>query len=214
MGKKILTSAFIWVLMVFTIAPAFATPAIPTVTFKDFSYSIGLFEADSILDNTLNLDVSRFLAIGNNGGGETRFDTVTFKILAPIGYYINKISYLEGLETTISGDFGMTFASASAVIAGKSLDLGTHLYKAGADHSYFTLSTNYTVPGGLTSLDMSITNAITAVASVASYAEIFKTDAMVTVNLAEKPGDPTVPIPSAAVLLFSGMIGLIGVRRK
>jgi len=198
-----------------------ANAATATVSFEDFSYITNLFQTPSINGNVLDFDVTGFKAEATGGLNPSlpdfKTDTVYFNIVSPEGYYIDKIIYSEGLTTSLklNGGNGITYATASAVIAGKSQSFGTHLYNSDASGSFTIGNAGYSVPGMLTSLGMSITNQIAAIAfggTPPAQTEIFKTSATITVSLAEIP--TPVPVPASILLLGSAVIGLVGVKRN
>jgi hypothetical protein len=173
-----------------------------TVTFSDINTATGAFGAVTPGDDTLDIDVSAFLADTSNlaQGSGVAFDTIAFLVTADPGYSITAIKYTEGGLATANAS---SFASATAtwVVGGLASSMGYHVFSnTGTRGTFFTLSSTTDVPT-VTSLLVSITNSLFAFGTSATVA---KNLALVEVTTAP------IPEPASVFFLLAGL-GVVGV---
>ncbi len=193
-----------------------------TVTFSGFSSSEeGLFElpgTDPITGtNLLNFnDYSMLPAFSVTANGlevVDAFDTLSFDIWAPAGYVITKVKYKEGGTASVVGQ-GLAQAKGSVVFNGKSNSMGLLLLTAPTEEMDWTLGAtkSYALADNVNKVSMSITNSILAAAfggnEEADWSTVSKNLASVEVTLT------AVPLPPAAWMLGSALIGLATVGRR
>lgn len=184
-----------------------------TVSFFDLTdsdpgnYDIGTTTASG---NVLTLGVTNFVAsapgtvLGIPVPFANAFDTISFKIQAPVGYYITKLSYAES-GTYNNDDPTFTYATGSWVVDGTSQSLGI-FFQGGADGQW-SLSKDRMIAGMADLISVSITNNLFAVAPTGA-ASIAKTAASLTVEIAP------IPVPPAVWMLGSAIVGLATVGRR
>ena len=203
-----------------------------TVTFTNINDSnsdpgVGfIIPADTFVGNTYDIDVSGFDAVAPSGGASSIFDTIAFKIVAPTGYYISSVSYSEAvqaiIQTPAAGDVGIASTSGSAVIDGTSYDLvgSAPLLWTSATHGAVLQTGLVSLSGQRTSLAMSITNSLSAIATGTASAEVRKgfdaNGGTVPTTVQVTLGQFVVPLPPALWLMGSALFGLavVGRRRK
>ena len=156
-------------------------------------------------DKVLTIGVSDFVADGNVGGVNVQaFDTLSLTIDAEPGFVITKITYFEE-GTRDVGAGGIAIYTGSATANGQSNALGFNLFQGASNGSWDTDAVfMYDVADGVTSVDFSVTNSLIAFGD----AQIGKTGATITVETA------VVPLPPAAWMMGSALLGLLAVRRK
>lgn len=176
--------------------------------------------ATTVVGDSYVIDVSGFDAVADNANNyDNIIDTIAFDILAPTGYYISSVSYSESAQATITsgdtGSFGVAIVAGTAVIDGSGHDLGFHAWTS--DTQGDSLSTGViSVPGQKSTVAISITNQLTAVATGGAMVEIRKgfdalgnaVPSVVSVQLSQ------VPLPSAIWLFGSALLGLAAVGRR
>jgi hypothetical protein len=190
--KKVLLGAA----FVLSIGAGVATQA-ETVTFSDINTATGEFGAVTHGDDTLDIDVSAFLADTSNlaQGSGVAFDTIAFLVTADPGYTITAIKYTEGGLATANAS---SFASAAAtwVVGGLASSMGYHVFSnTGATGTSFTLSSTTDVRAA-TSLLVSITNSLFAFGTSAT---VGKNLSLVEVTTA------SIPEPTSVLFLLAGL---------
>ena len=211
--------SFLWVLVLGTALLLFtASGAIAaTVTFSnitDGDLSPLLFDVANTVPtgdgNTLDIGLNNFKADGGGLASLSALDTLSFKITAPEGYYITKVSYYE--EGQGQTNLGVSIATGSITAAGIPQNLGVHIYNSAmvGPVPWSLGPGDIPIPGQQQSIDVSLVNSLfaTTIPGGADIAWIEKTKATVAVELAQ------VPIPSAVWLLFSGLACMMGLRKK
>ncbi len=184
-----------------------------TVTFFDLSDSDpGNYDVGTTLatGNVLTLGLDNFTAAAPGTFQSipvpfsNAFDTISFKIQAPTGFKITKLSYTE--SGTYNNDDGtFTYATGSWFVDGATQSLGI-FFQGGADGNW-TLSKDRAISGAGDLISVSITNNLFAIAPLGA-SSISKTAASLTVELAP------VPVPPAVWMLGSAIVGLATVGRR
>ena len=194
------------------------------VTFSNINDSDpGGFGAALIAGNSLQIDVSGFnaTAVGTDDDIDLNpiFDTLSFKVTAPTGMFIESFNYHEHLKAiNVIGPGGIAKikATGSLVLNGDSFSLGTFSLSGATflGGTPFVLGNENSIllPGSVTELTVSITNSILAVAlgdgTTANVAKGQFGDEVFSVNLAP------IPLPPAAWMLGSALVGLVAVGRR
>lgn len=185
-----------------------------TVTFQDFDTALGLFQVAGINGNTLSLDVSLFVANANQFVPvDNKSDLISFDIVAPAGYYIQSISYAESLQTSIDthgAGFAATIATGGAVVDGKAISFGTHIYTLDTSHAFSLGVSDYVLPDRKTSIDVVLNNQITASAFAGAESMIMKGPAEASIDVTLAP----VPVPATLWLFGSAVAALLTGKRK
>lgn len=169
---------------------------------------------DGTLVSRVNLGLNAFEAVATSqtSPGDA-FDTTSLDIVAPDGYVITGIQFVEELEFEVNN--GIIIANGSLEVGDVTSNLGdTLIVNTFLDLGMMSGSfdSGFIALDNLASIDVSVTNSLTAVEfGVDSVAEIFKTAAYFDVTLAEAA---PVPLPPAAWLLGSAVLGLLTVRRN
>ncbi len=147
-------------------------------------------------------------APGETGVLDVAFDTISFTIQAEPNYVIKKITYLESGAYN-NGDGAITYATGSWVVNGKSQSLGIFIQPDNGSGDW-SLSKSTTFSTDVTSVLVSITNTLNAVAPGATTAQISKTAASVVVETA------FIPLPPSVWLLGSALfgVGVLGRRLR
>lgn len=188
-----------------------------TVSFDDIAVAPGvpdLFVGATPSGNGLTINLSKFVASAESANSTSvKTDTIAFTINALPNYVITKITLTEGFSWSAANGFvlltgSMTVDGAPSVYTqtvaaesgGKSFDL---FVPAGA---------SWTIADNITSVPVSITNTLIAVAYASATApvNIEKTSALVTVETA------FIPLPPSVWLLGSALfgVGVLGRRMR
>jgi hypothetical protein len=180
-----------------------------SVTFSDISdgdsdNSLGFDVSSTVaVDNTLNIGIGEFTADGAQGD-YSALDTLSFKVTAPAGWVIDKVTYSEGgtAETTN----GVAVATGSITAGGVPKNFATIVI--GTDSATSWTTSGWVDVVDAAEIEVSIVNSLFAstFGGLDDVATISKDLASVEVSL--------VPVPAAVWLLFSGLICFIGLRRK
>jgi hypothetical protein len=156
--------------------------------------------------NTLDLITSSFTADGNTPF-LSALDTLSFTVTAPAGYWITNVSYSE----TVFGDTtqGVAVATGSITADGTPKNLPLWILVPGSGFNGTTISSGIAIDKK-TEVAVSIVNSLfaTTFGGPNDIAYITKEIASVDVEIAQ------IPIPSALLLLSSGLVCLIGLRRN
>lgn len=171
-----------------------------TVTFSDFS-STGVFGAATQVGDSLDIDVSGFVADSSSPFTSVVFDALSFTVTAAPGRVIKTIAYSELVQGT-TGVGGFAGATGNIVIGGTAYSLGFTFAPPGA-----SISANLAISpidvGGVGSITVQIFNSLFAAGGPAT---IEKTSALFEVT--------TVPVPAAVWMFGSAMIGLVAIARR
>lgn len=140
------------------------------------------------------------------------FDTISFQLTAEEGWFFTTLHYVEALEGSATGG-GFAFGTGSFTYNGTSITLGTFpvLSNGGSGVSVGSLFTSPTIQLGpnVTSLNITITNSLLAGAfGPEASASISKTSALLNI------GTQFVPVPAAAWLFGSALVGLVAIGRR
>lgn len=140
------------------------------------------------------------------------FDTVSFNIVAPVGYYISEIFYQESLKTIITPNSGSAWSIAQGSISvnGVARTLGSAFFASATDTT-FGLDVSYDLSGQqVSTAAVAITNSIFAAANGDGEAFIAKGYDSGGVSLPRLEVTlEAVPIPAAAWLFGSALIGFV-----
>ncbi|MGR8948790.1 MAG: VPLPA-CTERM sorting domain-containing protein [Gammaproteobacteria bacterium] len=156
-------------------------------------------------DKVLTIGVSDFVADGTLGGVNVQaFDTFSLTIDSEPGYAITKVTYFEeGTRNVLAG--GIAIYTGSATANGQSNALGFNLFQGASNGTWDTDAVfMYDVADNVTSVNFSVTNSLIAFGD----SQIGKTGASITVETS------LVPLPPAAWMMGSALLGLLAVRRK
>jgi hypothetical protein len=140
------------------------------------------------------------------------FDTISFRLTAAPGWFFTTLDYREGLEGTATGG-GFAFGTGSFTYNGNSVSLSNFMVLSGSGNgqtqgSLFT-SPIITLGPDMTTLNITITNSLFAGAfGVNASATIRKTSAELTI------GTQYIPVPAAAWLFASALVGLAAIGRR
>jgi hypothetical protein len=155
--------------------------------------------------NTLDIVLNNFTADGALGA-VSALDTLSFTVTAPAGYWITKVSYDEGGigETTQ----GIAIATGSITAGGTPKNFPTQIFGTNSVGDWTT--GGWVNIANSNEIEVSIVNSLfaTTFGGPNDIANISKTEASVTVDLAQ------IPIPSAILLLFSGLVAVISIRKR
>lgn len=182
---------------------------------------------DPVNTTVLEIEVSDFELEASNETGtfKSMFDTVSFELTAPAGYYITRVSYSEGLWTTAStgeAGGGLTYATGSLSVGGTASTLGVHMWTAPINVQ-FDMGSAINLAGQPTSVTVSVTNQITAVAFGDGEAWIAKGYVDDDNNPSTDPVEATprmlvevaqIPLPASAWLLFTALAGVSVFSRR
>jgi hypothetical protein len=194
-----------------------------TVEFRDINDAVPGMWFDSATtvpdgDNVLSIGLDNFAVTATGGGtAEDKFknalDTIAFTILAPDGYTITEIAYTEGGTASRTGSTAFTLATGSWTVdgvtgafenvVGLTPTSGSTTWSLGANRSFG-------VGDMKTSIAVIITNQITAVAMTSGDVAMIGKSNPTTLEVTITP----IPIPGAALLFGSGLIGIIAWRRR
>lgn len=171
-------------------------------------------EQTGVNGEVLTLDINEFVA-DNSGAGillpETVTDTVTMTLTAPENYRISSILYNEG-GTAQTSD-GVVTVTGSITVGGIPVNFNEEVIigDSGGEVPWEVDPIPLALLGGVESVAVTITNTLFAFGfEPSSIATIEKTDAVLTLGLT-----PTaIPIPAAAWLFGSGLLGLVGIARR
>ena len=126
---------------------------------------------------------------------------------------IQSFTYTEGLKSTIVGP-GVTIAAGTLVIDSTSFDLGTQV-NSGPTNAFFTLGMPATAVNKQ-SISVHITNQVTAVGTGPGTTHLQK--GVLTGDVLQQPEFSVtfapVPLPPAAWMLGSALVGLVTVGRR
>ena len=168
---------------------------------------------DPVNGNKLNINVDSFFLEVFNGAVDVMFDTLSFNIEAPEGFFIKSLKYREGLKTSVNG--GTTISHGSLSANGQGSTLG-FFAQPDPGTSNFYLQTELLLSGQQTFASVAITNSLTAVSFPGGEAKIYK--GFNLDNEAEKPflevTLQAVPVPAAVWLFGSALVGFIAFSRR
>lgn len=156
-------------------------------------------------ENTLNIGIDDFKADGAVYD-TSALDTLSFKIIAPEGYWITKVTYYEGgLGQTTNG---IAVATGSITANGKPKNFLTQIFGTNAGGEW-TTSGSIDIDKAF-EINVSIVNSLFAATfgNPGDIAWVEKDFARVVAQITP------VPIPSGALLIFSGLACLVGLRRN
>lgn len=182
-----------------------------TVTFSDIidgDGSASLFDVSATVPdpgdgNKLIIGLNDFSADGTSV--TTALDTLTLTINADPGFLITSISYTEtGVGSTTEG---VAAATGSIVVDNKPTNFVTQLFSPNSS-SGWSITPSLAVSGNKTSINISITNSLFAVAFPGGIAEIAKSSATLTI------GTQPVPLPPAVWLFGSVLAGFVAFSRR
>lgn len=190
------------------------------VTIADFSdstpgtYFLMPTEVTSIGNDTIftvPLAVGGFSASAASAGAPVvvgAHDNISFNLVAGPGYYISKVEYTESGTGTASG--GAAIAQGGVAINLVSTSFPVAIYTAPSIIPWVFGPAVFDFTGmNLTTIPVTIDNSLTAVAlTLGSSATISKDPA--TLIITTTP----VPLPPAVLLLGSGLVAFIGIRRR
>jgi hypothetical protein len=181
---------------------------------------------DPVNTTVLAVEVVGFnVTAGAGAVFKNMFDTVSFEVTAPAGYYISRIGYTEGLWTYTTN--GLTFATGSLSVEGQTSSLSGLLIPPFTTPPAFDLTFSFgtavNVVGQPGSVSVAITNQITAVA--------FGSDAVfIGKGYVDDDGNPLtapvqqaaklfvevaqIPLPASAWLLFTALAGVSVFSRR
>ncbi len=188
-----------------------------TVTFDNFTSAVPkLFVAPGgpvTGTNLLSISLDEFVA---NSLSPVAFDTIAFSVTAPTGFVITKIEYKESTHAVIT-TAGFAASTGSLSANGDAHTLGFHMYGSATDATD-DLSTlfSYSIADATTLVNVVITNSLVAVGFPGGTSTVSKAGPGALLNptfevtLAAAP----VPLPPAAWMLGSALVGLVTVGRR
>ncbi|MBI2799559.1 MAG: hypothetical protein HYX63_04640 [Gammaproteobacteria bacterium] len=159
--------------------------------------------------NKLVLGLDNFTVSAANGAFNQVSDTLSFKVTAPSGFKITKLTYTEGGTGVSTGAFAGSSATVSLIANGKPASPGfAGFLNLSGSWGPVTKVYDFTGAGGESIVDFSVVNTLGAFAFTGSTASITKTSASITAEIA------AVPLPPAAWMLGSALVGLVTVGRR
>jgi hypothetical protein len=206
--KATITNVFLTACLVFGVASA-ANAAI--VTFSDFVSGNGndlLFDPGQTVPvgNDLHIGITAFFSDGRIDASLSSVDSLSVMVTAPDGYVITSIDYTEsgsGFATN-----GIATASGSLVADNIPTNFVTETIVPN-DSRLWDITLDTILIDNKQSIAVSITNSLFAYSfAPGEQAFIEKTEATLTVGIT------AVPLPAAAWLFGSAMLGLMGVARR
>lgn len=181
--------------------------------------SSGIIVTDNGLTNMIELGLNDFEAVTDALlAPAAAFDTVSMEIVAPTGYVITGIQFVEEVTYAVDNGFVYGFGSLEANDLTSDLGATVTIVNSGSATGDGTFDSGLIDLGGVSSVDVSVTNSLTAAilgeagtgGPDTAFAEIIKTAAYFEVTLEAAP----VPLPPAAWLMGSALLGLLTVRRN
>jgi hypothetical protein len=147
---------------------------------------------------------------------QSMFDTVSFTVVAPDGYYISEIYYHESLQTIVTPNSGSAWSIAQGSISvnGQARTLGSVFFASDTDTT-FELDAPYDLSGQqVTTAAVAITNSIIAGATgdgEAFIAKGYNSSGQILPRF--EVVLESVPVPAAAWLFGSALIGFAAYSR-
>ena len=170
----------------------------------------------SLLDNSDPFIASASTGVDETGASDAAFDQISFKITAAPNEVITSVSFIEAGDIFITGS-GFVFVTGAMTVNSETVSLGsTQLFRTQAIDTTFTLDSDgqgtpitIDLATPLNEVEVTITNSLVASAfGPNSSASIEKTLATVGVETT------VVPLPPAAWMMGSALLGLAAIRRK
>lgn len=206
-GKAFLGATFL------AVAPLAAQAA--TVTFSnlaDGNNAAAFFDIGTTVIDGDNIDIgiNGFTANGSNQATLSALDTFSFTVKANPGFVITKVSYTEsGSGQTTNG---VALATGSITADGTPKNFLTQLFTPNTGLSNWSIGGSVDV-ANKQEIIVSIVNSLFAVTfgGLTDIATISKTGATLTIETIEAA---PIPLPPAAWLLGSALVGLVTMGRR